>query len=314
MICSPFYDILKKKRIAIVHDALAVPAGSERSALYLSNIFPDAPIYISVYFPDNTYQEFKYKRIHPFPLSKFIKTERQYKAFYPWWFLFISLLDLSQYDLIISSSNFLAKFINPSLTSTHICYLHNPIRYLRKTEVYSSKSAPYGHFGIIAIRLLLPILCMIEIKKTKSINNIITNSKNIDYQIKNIYQKNASIIYPPVDTDSFSVSNSTGDYYLYAERLISHKRVDLVICACNKLKKSLVIAGDGLEREALKQKAGDTIQFLGRVSDIELKRLYSDCKALIFPSDEDFGLFQLKLKHQVVLRLPTGLEECRRQY
>ncbi len=280
----------KFNKIAIVHDALVVPAGSERVALYLSNIFPNAPIYTSVYLPNNTYPEFRHKKILTLPLSKMIKTEKQFKELLPWWYLGFNLLDLSQYDLIITSSNFLAKFINPPSSVTHICYLHNPIRFLWKPNVYSSQSVPYGQTGILINRLLLPILRKIDINKTRKIKYIITNSKNIASQILNNYQVIADVIYPPVDTDVYSVSNSPGDYYLYAGRLISHKRVDLAIKACNTLNRRLIIAGDGFERNTLERIAGDSIQFFGRVTDIQLRELYTNCKALIFPSEEDFGL------------------------
>jgi glycosyltransferase involved in cell wall biosynthesis len=279
-----------QKRIAIVHDALVVPAGSERVALNISNIFPDAPIYTSVYLPDNTFPEFKNKEIHTLPFSKMIKSERQFKSLYPLWYMGFSFLDLSQYDIIISSANYLAKFINPPAAATHICYLHNPIRFLWKSNVYSNQSVPYGQASLQLIRFLLPILQKIDINKTQKIKNIITNSKNIAKQIQNIYQMKADVIYPPVDINSYSISETPADYYLYAGRLISHKRVDLAIEACNQLNRKLIIAGDGFERSNLEKIAGKTIQFLGRVTDEQLKDLYANCRAFIFPSDEDFGL------------------------
>ena len=279
-----------QKRIAIVHDALVVPAGSERVALNISNIFPDAPIYTSVYLPENTFPEFKNKEIHTLPFSKMIKSERQFKSLYPLWYMGFSFLDLSQYDIIISSANYLAKFINPPATATHICYLHNPIRFLWKSNVYSTQSVPYGRASLMLIRLLLPMLQRIDINRTQKIKNIITNSKNIAKQIQSIYHTKADVIYPPVDVNSYSISETPEDYYLYAGRLISHKRVDLAIKACNQLNRKLIIAGDGFERSNLEKIAGNTIQFLGRVTDEQLKDLNANCRAFIFPSDEDFGL------------------------
>lgn len=282
--------MIEHKRIAIVHDALVVPAGSERVALHISNIFPDAPIYTSAYLPENTFPEFKEKVIHTLPFSNLVKTERQFKALYPLWFLGFSMLNLSQYDVVISSANYLAKFINPPLTCVHICYLHNPIRFLWKPAVYSNQSVPYGKASLLLIRLLLPILRRFDIRKTQKIKHVIANSKNIANQIKNIYQIESEVIYPPVEVKEYTISSETEDYYLYAGRLISHKRVDLAIEACNRLKRKLVIAGDGFERQNLEKMAGDSIRFLGRVSDDQLKDLYAHCRAFIFPSDEDFGL------------------------
>jgi glycosyltransferase involved in cell wall biosynthesis len=279
-----------KKRIAIVHDALAVPAGSEKVALALSNIFPEAPLYTSVYLPEKTFPEFKTKNVIPLPFSKIARTEKQFKSLYPLWLLEFSLRKLSEYDLILSSANYLAKFINLPSSTTHICYLHNPIRFLWKPEVYSEKSIPFGKLGLSLIHLLLPQLRNYDIQKTQKIDHIITNSLNIASQIKEIYHQRADVIYPPVDVNSYFIADSIRDYYLYAGRLISHKRVDVAIRACNRLKRKLVIAGDGLERAELEKIAGDSIQFVGRVTDEQLKELYAECKALIFPSDEDFGL------------------------
>ena len=124
----------------------------------------------------------------------------------------------------------------------------------------------------------------------------LTNSKNIANQIQNNYQLESEVVYPPVDVDTFKVSSNIGDYYLYAGRLISHKRVDVAINACNHLKRKLIVAGDGLEREYLQKIAGDTVQFVGRVTDERLKELYANCKALIFPSDEDFGLVPIEVQ------------------
>lgn len=285
-----------EKKIAIIHDALVVPAGSERVALNISNIFPEAPIFTSVYLPKNTYPEFKKKEINTLPFSNLVKTERQFKSLYPLWYWGFSRLDLSQFDIIISSANYLAKYINPPKTSTHICYLHNPIRFLWKPNVYSNQSVPYGQASLLLVRLLLPILRRIDIKKTRKIDHILTNSRNIARQIQEIYNIEADIIYPPVDVSAFSISSKPGDYYLYAGRLISHKHVDLAIKACNQLKRKLVVAGDGLERENLQQIAGDTIQFVGRVSDDQLKNYYANCRALLFPSDEDFGLVPIEVQ------------------
>ncbi len=279
-----------KKRIAIVHDALVVPAGSERVALTISNIFPDAPVYTSGYLPDNTFPEFKVKEVRTLPFGRGVRSERQFKSLYPLWYLGFSLLDLSAYDLVISSANYLAKYIRPPRATTHLCYLHNPVRFLWKPGSYSEQSVPYGRASLSLVRLLLPILRKMDIERTRKIDHLATNSRNIASQIHDIYHREARIIHPPVDVKAYQISSQPGDYYLYAGRLISHKRADLAIRACNRLKRRLVVAGDGLERGKLEKIAGSTIEFTGRTTDEQMRDLYANCRALIFPSHEDFGM------------------------
>lgn len=280
----------KSLNIAIVHDALAVPAGSERVALSISDLFPDAPIYTSAYLPENTFPEFRKRDVHTLPFSKLIKSERQFKSLYPLWLMELSLLDFSKFDTVISSANYLAKFINLPRQIPHICYLHNPIRFLWKPKVYSKDSLPFGSVSLSVLRAVMPVLKNFDVKKTQKIDHLITNSKNVAEQIERIYARQAEVIYPPVDVRSFSVSSAQGDYYLYAGRLISHKRADIAIHACKMLNRKLIVAGDGFERRKLQALGGENVVFTGRVTDQALKQLYMNCKALLFPSDEDFGL------------------------
>jgi glycosyltransferase involved in cell wall biosynthesis len=208
----------------------------------------------------------------------------------------ISSLDLSGYDIVISSANYLAKFINVPDHTIHICYLHNPIRFLWKTKAYSKDSVPLGFISLPIIKTFLPILQKYDVQKTQKIDHLLVNSKNIANQVKNIYNRQATVIYPPVDINSYPLSDSQDDYYLYAGRLISHKRVDIAIQACMKLNRKLIIAGDGLERQNLEAFGGGNITFLGRTSDELMKQLYAHCKALLFPSDEDFGLVPVEVQ------------------
>jgi glycosyltransferase involved in cell wall biosynthesis len=203
-------------------------------------------------------------------------------------------LDLHDFDIVISSANYLSKYINPPANTVHVCYLHNPFRYLWKPDSYSAQSVPYNRLAIKLINLLLPTFRKIDIRKTQKIKNLLTNSKNTANQIKRIYGLKAEVIYPPINLKEYSISSEKEDFYLYAGRLISHKRVDLAIEACKRMNGKLVIAGDGLERAELEKLGGETIRFLGRVSADKLKHLYSHCRALIFPSDEDFGIVPIE--------------------
>jgi glycosyltransferase involved in cell wall biosynthesis len=289
-------SIVARRRIAIIGDALVVAGGAERVTLVLSNIFPDAPIYTSVYLPENTCREFKGRKIITMPLASLVKDERQFKRLFPWWYLNFSFLDLGGFDIIISSSSYLAKYIHPPKGVTHICCLQNPLRFLWKPSEYSRQSSPYGLTSMAAIKILLPLARRVDIVKTRRIDHVIANSLNMVNQIRQIYGIEADLVYPPVAIDQFSIAESFGDYYLYAGRLISHKRADLAIQACNRLKRRLIVAGDGLERAALEKLGGEAVEFVGRVSDERLKQLYSHCRALLFPNDEDFGMIPVEVQ------------------
>jgi len=284
------------KKIAIVADGLVVYAGTEKVALFLSDIYPEAPIYTSVYLPENTFPEFKNKKIITMPLASRVINDRQYKRLFPWWYLNFSLLDLKEFDIIISVSSFLAKYINPPRGVPHICCLMNPFRLLWKPFEYYGQTSFYGRKFMGVIQMLIPLARKVDIVKTRRIQYVIANSQNTANQIRNAYSIEPDVVYPPIDIDQFSITGTPGDYYLYAGRLSSHKRVDLAIQACNQLKRKLVVAGDGLVRTALEKLGGETVKFVGRVSDRRLKQLYSNCRALLFPSDEDFGLVPVEVQ------------------
>jgi glycosyltransferase involved in cell wall biosynthesis len=285
-----------KIKIAIVGDALRLLGGSEKVTLFLNNIFPDAPIYTSVYIPEDTFPEFKNKKIITLPLASRIKNEYQFKRLFPWWYLAFSLLDLRGFDIIISSSSYLAKYINPPKGTVHICYLQNPFRLLWKPTDYSAISSTFGSLAMMAIKSLLPFLRKIDVAKTRRIHRVIANSQNMARQIQRIYEIEPDVIYPPIDTSQFFITDTAKEYYLYAGRLISHKRADLAVKACNQLGRKLIVAGDGLERPALEKLGAKTVKFVGRVSDEHLKQLYSNCIALLFPSDEDFGIIPVEVQ------------------
>ena len=292
------YDRSKEteRRIAIVGDALVVAGGTEKVTLFLSDIFPQAPIFTSVYLPEQTFPGFKNRRVITLPFAARVKNERQFKRLFPWWFLAFSFLDLGKFDVVISSSSYLAKYINPPSRVAHICCLMNPSRLIWKPAGYSQESLPYNRLFMAFIKAFLPLAREVDKIKTRRIGYVVANSHNMARQIQEAYGIELNVIYPPIDADQFNISRKIGDHYLCAGRLISHKRMDLAILACNQLKRKLIVAGDGPERAALERLAGETVEFTGRVSDEKLRELYSTCRALLFPGDEDFGLVPVEVQ------------------
>ena len=294
MVEKRFPPELQKKRIAIVHDALCVPGGAERLTLWMTKVYPEAPIYTSVYLPDQTFSEFKGLDIRTLPFAKFIKSERQFKLLFPLWLMELQRINFSEFDIVLSSSTYLAKYIHPAPSVDHKSYIHAPFRLFWKPESYTTDSLPTPRILTMFVKAQLPYLRKWDRRLTREIPNIATNSQNMAKEIERIYQKPSVVIYPPVSIIDFPLTNATGEYFLTVSRLISHKRVDLAIEACNQLKKELIVVGDGPERKRLEQISGDTIHFVGRISDHELKSLYSNSKALIFPSQEDYGIVPLE--------------------
>jgi len=283
-----------QKRIAIVHDALCVSGGAERLVLWMSEVFPEAPIYTSVYLPDQTFPEFKQKHVIALPFSRFIRTERQFKLLFPLWLIEFQLMKFREYDVVLTSSTYLAKYIKPANKGSHRAYINAPFRFLWKPESYSDESLPTNKPLTALIKVFLPALRAWDFKATQKIPFIAANCENMGREIERVYRRKPSVITAPIRIDDYPLSDGRGEYFITVSRLISHKRIDLAIEACNRLKLPLMVVGDGPEREKLEEMAGDTIRFTGSVSDLELKRLYQGAKALLFPSHEDFGIVPLE--------------------
>lgn len=277
-------------KVAIVHDALCVSGGAERVALFLAKAFPEAPLYTSVYLKDKTYPEFQQMGVRTLHYSGLVHSERGFKLLWPLWFRMIRRLDLSRFDTVISSSTYLAKYIQVPKTTRHIAYLHAPFRLLWKTGSYTKESLPVSGAGLNIVKRSLPKLQQMDLEATRKIPKILANSENMANEIEKVYDRKAEVLYPPVELNQYDATQPREDFYLTVSRLISHKRVDLAVRACQQLGKKLVVVGDGPELESLKTIGGGGVRFAGRVSEEELKKLYSSAKALLFCSEEDFGL------------------------
>lgn len=281
-------------RIAIVHDALCVSGGAERMVVWMAKAFPQAPVFTSVYLPENTFADFKNLDVRTLPFAGLVKTERQFKLLYPLWYSLIQRNDFSDFDVVLSSSTYLAKFIRPAESVRHVCYLYAPFRLLWKPESYSAESLPTRGVATSLVKWVLPLLRRLDLKRTRAIPKLATTCRNMADEIKKVYEKTAEVIYPPVEIPQDVMTEKRGDYYLSVSRLISHKRVDLAVKACARLGRQLVVVGDGPEKERLSRSAGNTIRFAGRVSDEELHQLYRGARGLIFPSYEDYGIVPLE--------------------
>lgn len=283
-----------KPRLAIVHDALINTGGAERVVTYMHETFPDAPIITSAYLPNNTYPEFRSALVRRLAGSRFVHDERRGKQLLPWWLIAFTFLNLDDFDVVLTSSTWGAKFIQPSHHVCHISYCYAPFRLLWKPEMYSASSLPLGSILSRALILIRGPLKRIDLKAMQSPRRIATTCDNMAREIAACYQRQAQVIYAPIRLSDYQVVTDPSDYYLCVSRLISYKRIDLAVEACRLVGRKLVVVGEGPERTLLETARSGNVSFLGRVCEPDLKKLYSACRAVIFPSYEDYGLVPLE--------------------
>ena len=281
-------------KIALVHDYLVQYGGAERVLEAFCEIFPDAPIFTMVYDEKLTNGAFKNKRVHTSFLQKIPFISSHHRAFPLLMPTAIESFDLRGYDMVLSDSNSYAKGVLTGIDTMHITYCHTPMRYawddchrhMREFD-YSRFTRKFMPFGMNYLRLWDKI-------SADRPDKYIANSQFVSGRIKKYYGKDAEVIYPPVNLDNFHLSDRIQDYYLMVGRALPYKRFDIVIKAFNELKLPLKIVGKGPEMENLKKLAKDNVEFLGYLNDEETSEYYAQCRALIFPSEEDFGITPLE--------------------
>ena len=285
------YSLSSQLHLAIVHDALVNRGGAERTVTFMCEAFPDAPLFTSVYLPDRTYPEFNARQVHTLPGARWVHTERGTKQLLPLWIAGFHCLNLANFDVVLSSSTWSAKFVRHP---HHVCYCYAPFRVLWKPQSYSNQSLPIGRTLLAGMNVIRPLLRRVDFWVMQRIPRIATSCQNMAGEIRDAYRRDARVIYPPVRLSDYAVSDLGGDYYLTVGRLISHKRIDLAVQACRTLGRRLVVVGEGPEQARLQASADENIYFAGPVSDTKLKDLYRNCRAVIFPSHEDYGIVPIE--------------------
>ncbi|MCX7927854.1 MAG: glycosyltransferase [Candidatus Omnitrophica bacterium] len=280
-------------KLAIVHDYLNQYGGAERVIEVLSEVFPKAPIYTTIYVPENLPQSFKRMDIRTSFMQYLPFLKRHFKKYLLLYPKAIESLNLKGYDLVLSSSSAFAKGANIPSGCYHICYCYTPMRFVWHYEKY-----------IESERIRKPILKILpffinqlkrwDLATNSKVNFFIAISKNVQKRIWEFYKRESEVIYPPVQTKNFTVSDKIDNYFLVVSRLNGYKNIGLVIEAFNKLNLPLRIIGDGPNRKSLELLAKPNIKFLGKVPEDVLSENYSHCQAVIFPGEEDFGIVPLE--------------------
>jgi len=283
--------------IAIAHDYLTQCGGAERVVASMHELYPDAPIYTSVYNRNKTLPCFRDAEIRTSFLQSWplIASHLDKFAFaaYP---VAFEQFDFSEFDVVLSSSSSFAKGIITGPDTTHICYCHTPARFAWRPHGYLTNSIAYRLLGPV-LRGMLHSLRIWDAQSASRVDFFIANSHNVADRIRKYYRREvAAVIHPPVETKRFSVApkEEVGDHFLIVSRMLAYKRIDLAIHACNAIQAPLKIVGSGPELKSLKKIAGPTVEFAGKLSDAEVSFELARCKALIMPGEEDFGITPLE--------------------
>lgn len=281
-------------KIALVHDYMVQYGGAERVLEVFTEIFPDAPIYTLVYDEKLTGGVFRGKKIRTSFLQKIPLISSHHRTFPLLMPLAIESFDLSRFDVVLSDSNSYAKGVITGAKTLHLSYCHTPMRYawddchrhLREFD-YSKLTKRFAPFGTSYLRLWDKI-------SADRPDQYIANSHFVARRIAKYYRQIAPVVHPPVSTRKFHLASAPGDYFLLVGRALPYKRFDIAIAAFNELGLPLKIVGKGPELKRLQAMAKSNIEFTGFLSDPELAECYARCRALIFPSEEDFGIVPLE--------------------
>jgi glycosyltransferase involved in cell wall biosynthesis len=303
----PLLDELRARfpRVAVVHEWLTIPGGSEQVVLELLEMFPEAELFTSIYDPGPWPALITDRRVHASYLNRVPGAVRHYQKLLPLMDGAYRAFDLSDFELVLSSNHACAKNVRTPPGALHVCYCHTPMRYAWEEDFLEGERV--GALTRIALPPLLRRLRRQDLAGSASPDAFLANSRHVAERIERYYGRTAEVVNPPVDVDHFlALEREPQDYYLVFGRVVPYKRVDLAVAACAQLGVALEVAGDGRALEAVRAgatellavariagespRAAPAIEFLGRVEDRERDVLLRGARALLFPGEEDFGI------------------------
>jgi glycosyltransferase involved in cell wall biosynthesis len=275
-------------RVAVSHYWFKGNGGGERVIEALAEIFPQADFFSLVGSEEEAPPALRGRRLTTSFVEHIPGAKRWYRHFLPLYPLALEQFDFSAYDLVISSESGPAKGIITSPQTCHICYCHSPMRYIWDKYHESRKSMNPLTRAIFSATA--HYMRLWDFSTAARVDYFIANSRYIATRIRKCYRRESTVIHPPVNVSAGYISGKIDDYYLVVGRLVPYKRIDLAIEACNQLQRRLRIVGTGSEYKRLKALAGPTVEFLGRLDERSLRESYANCRALLFPGEEDFGI------------------------
>lgn len=284
-------------RVAIIQEWLVSVGGSDKVVKAIYDLFPDADIYTLLY-REEILEELGLEKdkIRQSIISKLPGSRKNHRKYLPFFPFVIEQFDLRNYDVIISSSHSVAKGVLTSSNQLHICYCHSPMRYawdlyfpyLEEAELSKGIKGLFAKYILHRIRLW-------DFMSAGRVDFFISNSNYIAKRIKKIYRRNATTIYPNIDTNKFILNEVKEDYYITCSRLVSYKKIDLIVSAFSKWgKRKLIVIGDGPDRKKIEKIAGDNVELLGYQSLENLVQYIGKAKCMVFAADEDFGMLPVE--------------------
>jgi glycosyltransferase involved in cell wall biosynthesis len=276
-------------RVAVVHDWLTVPGGSEQVVLELLRMFPDAELYTSIYDPAPWPPAITARRVHSSFLNRIPGASSNYQRLLPLMNAAFRSFDLSGYDLVLSSSHACAKNVRTPPGVPHVCYCHTPMRYAWEEGFLAGERV-----GRVERLLLPPLLAWLrrqDLAGAAGPDVFVANSSHVSERIARYYGRESVVVNPPVDVEHFlGLPRAPDAHYLVFGRVVPYKRVDIAVAACERLGRGLKVAGAGRALEDVRAGAGSSTRLLGKVSDAQRDELLSGARALLFPGEEDFGI------------------------
>src|SRR3989344_4540961 len=276
-------------KIALVHDHLTQEGGAEQVLRVFQEIWPEAPTFTLLYDRERM-KAFAGRDIRTSFLQNVPGALRHYQWFLPLMPIATESYDLMDYDVVVSSSSALAKGVITRSNTLHVCYCHTPTRYLWSDTHRYVEELRYNRLIKKVVPYFLSHLRSWDQLAANRVDVFIENSKNVANRIRKYYRRESVVIYPPVATSQFQIAPVLGKYFLTGGRLVSYKKFDLTIKAFNRLGIPLKIFGEGPEEKKLRSLAKPNVEFLGKLSQAELTKFYSQAIAFIHPQIEDFGI------------------------
>ena len=277
-------------KIALVHDYLTQDGGAERVLASLQALYPQAPTFVLFHDKDKANRVFADKDIRTSWLQKIPGGVKHYQWLLPLMPKATESLDLSGFDVVISSASAFAKGVVTGEHTLHLCYCHTPTRYLwSDTHTYLA-DLRRGRLVKSVVRSLLPNLRLWDKAAADRVDYFIANSRAVARRIAKYYRRDSTVIYPPVEIDKYAPTGKPGEYFLIGGRAANYKRFDIAVDACSRLGLPLKVFGDGPAMDDLRQRARSSVEFVGSVNDEEKIKLFQGCLAFFNPQEEDFGI------------------------